>query len=195
MPNLFVRNLGFTLVFTLVWLAIGLLAKRVGGMLLLGGFWVVLFSVVCWRIEVSFRNAIEAKGGHPYSVDQLSSRLTGLMLGVLLAQIVLFTLVVFYMEGGEMAKKALFIFLGIAGSTSLQIPVYMWHRPAKWSNSLVGLLLLLGLYIWWEVVRNQWPDELLLGPAIGLATFTLCGLLIRMALIRGSRRDKAEHSG
>lgn len=194
MANLFFRNLTFSLILTVVWLAIAMLSKRAGGMLLLGGFWVIWFSIVCWRIEKSFRKATEAEGGHAYNAGQLSSRRTGLMLGVLLAQIVLFALGIYYLEGGEMARKALFLFVGIAGSTSLLIPVSLWHRPADWINSVVGLLLFIGLANWWEVVRNLWPDELLLGPAIGVATFTLSALLIRLALLRAHKRNDIERA-
>ena len=192
MVNLFLRNLGFTLVFALVWLIIWRLA---GGELLLGGFWVLLFGLVCRRIEVSFRNAVEAKGGHAHSEGHLSSRLTGLMLGVLLAQVVLFALVVFYLDGGEKANKALFTLVGIAGSTSLLIPVFLYSRSKGWIYPLVSLLICAGLFVWWEVVRNLWPDELLLGPAIGMATFALSALLIRFAVHRAFLGHHAEGPG
>ena len=181
MANLFLRNLGITPIVTVVWLLIALPATAAGGFVLFGGFWVIVFGFVCWRTAGSVRNAID-KGEWRYSTNQLHLRLTGLTLGVLVAQAILLTLGVSYVEGNDIAEPAFFRFLGIAGSTSLLVPVCFWSRPKTWLPSVVAVLIFAGLYVWWEVVRNLWPDELLLGPAIGLATFAFSTLLARPAL-------------
>ncbi len=194
MANLFLRNLGLVLILTVAFLVMLLIAKAAGGFLLIGGDWVIWFGLLCWRIAVSFQDAIETKGSHPYSVGRNSFRLIGLMLGVLLTQVVLSTLVVFYVESREIADRALFTLPGIAGSTSLLIPAHFYFQNKGWQNGVVPLLIFLGLAVWWEVVRNLWPDEVLLGPSIALATFALSSLLIRPALLHATLTD-AKQSG
>ena len=191
MASLFLRSLGITAIVAIVWLLIGLPAKAAGGFVLLGGFWVIVFGYVCWRTAESFRSAID-KGEWRYSTNQLHLRVAGLMLGVLAAQLILLTLAVSTVEGIDIAGPAFFRFLGIAGSTSLLVPVCFWSRPKAWLPSVVAVLTFAGLYVWWEVVRNLWPDELLLGPAIGLATFALSTLLARPAL--KSKLDQIQSS-
>jgi len=191
MANLFLRNLGITSVVTIVVLLIGLPAKAAGGFVLLGGFYAILFGFVCWRTAESVRNALDT-GEWRYSTNQLHLRLTGQTLGVLVALAILLTLEVSYVEGNDIARPAFFRFLGIAGSTSLLVPVCFWSRPKAWLPSLVAVLIFAGLYVWWEVVRNLWPDELILGPAIGLATFAVSTLLARPAL--KSKLDRIQSS-
>ena len=181
MVNLFLRNLGIASVVTIVWLLIALPAKAAGGFTLLGGFWVFVFGFVCWETAVSVRNAID-KGERRYITNQLHLRIASLILGVLAAQAILLTLEVSYVEGKDIAGRAFFRFLGIAGSTSLLVPVCFWSRPKAWLPSVVAVLIFAGLYVWWEVVRNLWPDELFLGPAIGLGTIVLSTLLLRWPL-------------
>ncbi|MCY3605989.1 MAG: hypothetical protein OXH45_09560 [Gammaproteobacteria bacterium] len=176
---------------TIVMLLTALPAKAAGGFVLLGGFWVIVFGFVCWRTAESIRNAID-KGEGRYSTNQLHLRLAGLTLGVLVTQAILLTLAVSAVEGNNIAGPAFFRFLGIAGSTSLLVPVCFWSRPKAWLPSVVAFLIYAGLIVWWEVVRNLWPDELLLGPAIGLATFVLSTLLARPAL--KSKLDRIQSS-
>ncbi len=179
MVNLLLRNLGITPIITIVWLGFALLT---GGITLLGGFWVLVFGYVCWRLAVSFRSGIDTNVRKRFSTNQLHLRLAGLMLVVLVAQAILLTLAVSYVEGNELARAALPRFIGIAGSTSLLVPVFFLFRLHGGLQSLVFLLTFAGLYVWWEVVRNLWPDELLLGPAIGLATFVLSTILLHWLL-------------
>ena len=179
MVDLFWRNLGITPVITIVWWAFALLA---GGMVLFGGFWVLVYGYVCWRTAESFRDAIVRDERNRYSTNQLHLRLAGLTLAVLVAQVILITLAVSYVEGNEIAVPALLRFVGIAGSTSLLVPVCFWFRRRGGLQSLIAFLVFAGLYVWWEGVRNLWPDELLLGPAIGLAAFLLSTFLLRWPL-------------
>ena len=179
MVNLFWRNLRRTSAITIVWWAFALLA---GGITLLGGFWVLVYGFVCWRIAVSFRGAIEKGARNRYTTNQLHLRLTGLTLAVLVAQVILLTLAVSYVEGNEIARPAFLKFIGIAGTASLLVPVYFWFPSRGGLQSLVSFLVFAGFIVWWEVVRNLWPDELLLGPAIGLASFLLSVFLLRWPL-------------
>lgn len=179
MVNLLLRNLGITPIITIVWLGFALLT---GGITLLGGFWVLVFGYVCWRLAVSFRSGIDTNVRKRFSTNQLHLRLAGLMLVVLVAQAILLTLAVSYVEGNELARAALPRFIGIAGSTSLLVPVFFLFRLHGGLQSLFCLLTFAGLYVWWEVVRNLWPDELLLGPAIGLATFVFSTILLHWLL-------------
>ena len=182
MVNLFLRNLGLTAIITIVFLLIALPARAVGGFVLLGGSWVLVFGFVCWRIAVSFRGMIDTNERNRLSTNRLHLGLAGLMLGVLVAQAILLTLGVSYAEGNDIAGPALLRFLGFAGSTSLLVPAVLLFRNQDGLRSLVSFLIMAGFFVWWEVVRNLWPDEMLLGPAIGLPAFALSTLLLRWPL-------------
>lgn len=191
MVSLFFRNLGLVLILSFASLAVGYVGRAWGGFLLFGGFWVVWFFPVCWRIAATFRDAAEQNQGHRYTLGQLWRRLSGLTLSVLLSQIALFTLAVLLVDGNETGVRALLHSIGIAGSTSLIVPVFFWFRPKDWLLSLFSLLLFFGSYVWWEVARNLWPDELFLAPAIGAATFALSALLAGPALKRELDRNQS----
>ena len=193
MGKLLFRNLRLALILTAVWLIFALSGKALGGMLLIGGDWVIWFVILGWCIAAPVRNGNGAIRSLPYSGSQLSVKFFGLMLGVFLVQIALFTLALFLLWDGELAKKVLLALLGIAGSTSLLIPVHIYFRIVSWTHGVVSLLMWAGLHIWWEVVRNLWPDELFLGPAIGAAAFALSWLLIRLICSTqpGPRTNKA----
>ena len=191
MVSLFYRNLGLVLILSLAWLAVGLVGRASGGFLLFGGFWVVWFFPVCWRIAASFR-AAEENQGQRYTLGQLWRRLTGLTLSVLLSQIALFTLAELIVGGNETAVRALLHSIGIAGSTSLLVPVFFWFRPKDWLLLLFSLLLFSGSCVWWEVARNLWPDELFLAPSIGAVTFALSALLAGPALKRELDRNQSD---
>lgn len=182
MVQLYIRNLRLALVVCVVYGGLAFLGKSAGGFLLFGGFWVILFGIVCWRTVESFGDAIEADSNPGFNIDLLLLKLTGLLLSVMLVQIVLYTLGVLFLDGDEFARKALFFFIGVAGSTTILVPAYFWFRSHRWLQPVVAVLLFAGLIVWWEVVRNLWPDELFLGPVIGLVTFALSALLLRWAL-------------
>ena len=192
MGQLYFQNLRLALILCVVYVALALLAKSSGGFLLFGGFWVVFFGSVCWRTAVTFGVAIGANCRHRSNIDLVLMKLIGLLFGVMLAQIVLNTLGVFFLDGNEVAIKALFFFVGVTGSTSLLVPVYFWFRSHDWLQSVVALLLSAGLYFWWEVFRNLWPDKLLMGSVIGMSTFTLSMLLTRPALDREYNRKQSD---
>lgn len=191
MVDLLFRNLGLTAIVTMVWLVTALPFMSGDSFILFGGFWVLVFGFVCWRIAVSMGSMIEPNERSRYSANQLHLRLAALMLSVLAVQVVLLTLAVSFVEGNEIAGKSLLFLIGSAGSSSLFVPVHFWFRSRVGLERLASFLLFAGLYVWWEVVRNLWPDELLLGPLIGLATFTLSALLAGPALKRELDRNQS----
>lgn len=191
MVNLLFRNLGLTAIVTMVWLVTALPFMSGDSFILFGGFWVLVFGFVCWRIAMSMGSMIETNERSRYSANQLHLRLAGLMLAVLAVQVVLLTLAVSFVEGNEIAGKALLFLIGSAGSTSLAVPLFLWFRSRVGPQRLAAFLLFAGLYVWWEVVRNLWPDELFLAPAIGAATFALGALLAGPALKRELDRNQS----
>lgn len=184
MLQLFVRNLGFALVLWIAFFALSFLGKSAGGFLLFGGFWVLLFGCVCWRTVATFGKAIEANRDHHSNIYLLQLQLMGQLLGVLLAQIVLYTLGVYFLDGYEVARKALFFFIGVGGSTCLLAPAYFWFGSHRWLQPVIALFLLAGLYVWWEVARNLWSDKLFMDTLTGMCTFTMSMLLALPALDR-----------
>lgn len=182
MVNLLFRNLGLTAIVTMVWLVTALAFMSGDSFILFGGFWVLVFGFVCWRIAVSMGSMVETDERSRYSANQLHLRLAGLMLAVLAVQVVLLTLAVSFVEGNEIAGKALLFLIGSAGSTSLAVPLFLWFRSKFRLQRLAAFLLFAGLFVWWEVARNLWPDELFLAPVIGLVTFAISALLLRWTL-------------
>lgn len=191
MFDLLFRNLGLTAIITMVWLVAALPSMFGDSFILFGGFWVLVFGFVCWRIAESMGSMVESDERSRYSVNQLHLRLAGLMLAVLAVQVVLLTLAVSFVEGNEIAGKALLFLIGSAGSSSLFVPLFLWFRSRVGLQRLAAFLLFAGLYVWWEVARNLWPDELFLAPAIGAATFALSALLAGPALKRELDRNQS----
>lgn len=191
MVDLLFRNLGLTAIVTMVWLVIAFPAIFGDAFILFGGFWVLVFGFVCRRIAEAMGSMVERGERSRHSANQLHLRLAGLMLAVLAVQVVLFTLAVSFVEGNEIAGKALLFLIGSAGSSSLFVPLFLWFRSRVGLQRLAAFLLFVGLFVWWEVVRNLWPDELFLAPAIGAATFALSALLAGPALKRELDRNQS----
>lgn len=192
MARLLFRNLGLALIVWIIWLVLSLPAKFSSAFLVFGGFWVVWFGSVSWRTVATFGDAIEADRSHRPNVELWFLKLILLLLGVMLAQVFLYTLGVFFLEGDEAAGKALFFFLGVVGSTTLLVPAYFWFRSHRWLQPVVAVLVFAGLIVWWEVLWNLRVQGDFRGSAtMGITTFALSLMLARPAFAREFNRDRS----
>ena len=105
------------------------------------GFWALVLSLLCyWAIQPAVR-ALRAVRLLPWSRGGLGCRLVSISLGSLVACVGLLTLAVALVADRETAETCLPVLVGIAGTSSLVIPSYLYGGRGAGHGVLAAVLV------------------------------------------------------